>query len=137
MVTYFLSEKLINIIWLRHWMFGNNEIEAGDEVSVVEEEEDDGITVRECVISHVYNDSDKDDINSLSYYKSWKHIIGGDLSAFELTSRDYFLCHDRFIHPSKYFKDLFRHRTTQNYHNLILTVKETDDAVENANNYIG
>lgn len=104
-----------DIIWLSHWMFDNNEIEAGDEVSVtiVEEEEDRGVSVRECAISPVYNDSDKDDINSLSYYKSWKNIIGGDLSAFQLTSGDYFLSHDRFIHPAKNFRELFRHKTTQ------------------------
>ncbi|GKA68401.1 Toll/interleukin-1 receptor domain-containing protein [Tanacetum coccineum] len=125
-----------NLIWLSHWMFGNNEIEAGDEVSVtiVEEEEDRGITVIECAMSPVYNDSDKDD-NSLSYYKSWKHIIGGDLSAFELTSGDYFLSHDRFIHPAKDFKELFRHRTTQKLVGYIpqYKVKETDDAEENVN----
>ncbi|PWA97629.1 toll/interleukin-1 receptor (TIR) domain-containing protein [Artemisia annua] len=123
-----------------HWMFGNNEIEAGDEVSVtiVEEEEDRGIMVIECAMSPVYNDSDKDDINSLSYYKSWKNIIGGDLSAFQLTSGDYFLSHDRFICPAKAFKELFQHKTTQKLVGYIprYKVEETDDAEENANRYI-
>nr|GEW81474.1 Toll/interleukin-1 receptor (TIR) domain-containing protein [Tanacetum cinerariifolium] len=93
-----------------------------------------GKEVPECP---VYNDSDKDD-NSLSYYKSWKHIIGGDLSAFQLTSGDYFLSRDHFIHPAKDFEELFRHRTTQKLVGYIpqYKVKETDNAEENVNEYI-
>ncbi|CAI9268803.1 unnamed protein product [Lactuca saligna] len=104
-----------DIVWLSHWMFRNNEIENGDKVSVtiVEEEEDGGIMVRECAVSPVYNDGDNKE-DPLSYYKSWKHIIGGDLSDFQLTSGDYFLIHDRFFHPPYRFKMLFEHKTTSN-----------------------
>ncbi|XP_052622155.1 disease resistance protein RUN1 isoform X3 [Lactuca sativa] len=104
-----------DIVWLSHWMFGDNEIENGDEVSVtiVEEEEDGGVMVRECAVNPVYKDRDNEK-DPLSYYKSWKHIIGGDLSAFQLTSGDYFLNHDRFFNPPHRFEDLFEHKTTQN-----------------------
>ncbi|KAJ9557805.1 hypothetical protein OSB04_012419 [Centaurea solstitialis] len=103
-----------DIVWLSHWMFGNNEFEDGDEVSVtiVEEEEDCGLRVRECAINILYNDGDKEE-DPLSSYKSWKHIIGGDLSAFQLTSGDYFLNHERFFRPPYMFEELFQHTTTQ------------------------
>ncbi|KAL4572634.1 hypothetical protein LXL04_019414 [Taraxacum kok-saghyz] len=112
---YIFSLREANdIVWLSHWMFGNNEFQNGDEVSVtiVEEEEDGGIMVSECAVSPVYNDIGNED--TLSYYKSWKHIIGGDLSPFQLTSGDYFLNHDRFFQPPYRFKELFEHKTIQN-----------------------
>ncbi|CAI9298966.1 unnamed protein product [Lactuca saligna] len=106
-----------DIVWLSHWMFRNNEIENGDEVSVtiVEEEDDGGVMIKECAAGLVYNDRDNEE-DPLSYYKLWKHIIDGDLSAFRLTSGDYFLTHDRFYNPPHRFKDLFEHKTT---HNLV------------------
>ncbi|KAL4572635.1 hypothetical protein LXL04_019415 [Taraxacum kok-saghyz] len=104
-----------DLVWLSHWMFGNNEFENGDEfsVTIVEEEEDGGVIVSECAVSPMYNDTDNEE-DPLSYYKSWKHIIGGDLSAFQLTSGDYFLNHDRFFQPPHIFKELFEHKTTRN-----------------------
>ncbi|KAL4554346.1 hypothetical protein LXL04_039567 [Taraxacum kok-saghyz] len=86
-----------DIVWLNHWMFGNNELEHGDEVSV-------GILsfgptiVKECAVSPVYNDKENDD-DPLSYYKSWKHIIGGDLSCFQRESGEYILMME-FLIPS-------------------------------------
>ncbi|KAL7588271.1 hypothetical protein Lser_V15G39703 [Lactuca serriola] len=105
-----------DIVWLSHWMFGNNELENGDEVSVtiLDEEEDSGVMVRECAVSPVYNDGDNEE-DPLSYYKSWKHIIGGDLSAFQLTSGDYFLYRNRFFYPPHSFKDFFEHKRIQNF----------------------
>ena len=104
-----------DIVWLSHWMFGNNEFEDGDEVSVtiVEEEEDCGVRVRECAINIVYSNDGNKEEDPLSSYKSWKHIIGGDLSAFQLTSGDYFLNHERFSRPPYMFEELFQHATTQ------------------------
>ncbi|KAL7585540.1 disease resistance protein RPV1 isoform X1 [Lactuca sativa] len=115
-----------DLVWLSHWMFGKNELEDGDEVSVtiVEEEEDGGIMVKECAVSPVYNDRENEE-DPLSYYKSWKHIIGGDLSAFQLTSGDYFLTHDRFFNHPLAFKDLFQHKTTQNLFGYIPQYKGT------------
>ncbi|KAI3515069.1 hypothetical protein L1887_13818 [Cichorium endivia] len=119
-----------DIVWLSHWMFRNNEIENGDEVSVtiVEEVEDGGVKVRECAVSPMYSDTDHEE-DPLSYYKSWKHIIGGDLSAFQLTSGDYFLNHDRFFHPPHRFKELFEHTTTQNLVGYTPQYKDTHDAI--------
>ncbi|CAI9302548.1 unnamed protein product [Lactuca saligna] len=114
-----------DLVWLSHWMFGKNELEDGDEVSVtiVEEEEDGGIMVKECAVSPVYNDRENEE-DPLSYYKSWKHIIGRDLSTFQLTSGDYFLIHDRFFNRSRAFKDLFQHKTTQNLFGYIPQYKD-------------
>ncbi|PWA36123.1 toll/interleukin-1 receptor (TIR) domain-containing protein [Artemisia annua] len=88
--TGFAGEDLV---WLSHWMFWNNELEAGDEVSVtmITEEVDGGAMVSECGMSPVYSDRDKGSVDPLSYYKSWKYIIGGDLSAFEFPSGNYYL----------------------------------------------
>lgn len=86
-----------DIVWLSHWMLNNNEFEDGDEVYVsVFEDEEDGIFVKQCAISPMYTDSDNED-DPLSYYKSWKQIIGGDLSYFQLTSEEYFLFHLRSV----------------------------------------
>ncbi|KAJ0957476.1 putative leucine-rich repeat domain superfamily [Helianthus annuus] len=100
------------IVWLSHWMFGENEFEDGDEVSIhftveyhhskeqlvtsYDSEEPDYANVREYGISPVYDDDDdggggKQKEDPLGYYKSWKNIIGGDLSAFELSSSHYLL----------------------------------------------
>ncbi|KAJ9557806.1 hypothetical protein OSB04_012420 [Centaurea solstitialis] len=96
-----------DIVWVSHWMFGNNEFVDGDEVSVTIGKQDGKFWVKECAISIVYNDGDKEE-DLLSYYKSWKHIIGGDLSPFQLTSGDYFLIHDRLYEPRYGFERLLK-----------------------------
>ncbi|KAJ9558778.1 hypothetical protein OSB04_013392 [Centaurea solstitialis] len=91
-------------------MFGKNEMEDGDQITisildmkddhdrylsirecgvgVAYDDDDDGrIIIRECGISLVYDEDDdgknkEEDV--LGYYKSWNHIIGGDLSPFKL-----------------------------------------------------
>ncbi|KAK9058304.1 hypothetical protein SSX86_023145 [Deinandra increscens subsp. villosa] len=89
------------VVWLSHWMFGENEFEDGDEVSIQfsvkyyylhEEgficyggEGPDYANVREYAISLVYDDSGNQEEDPLGYYKSWKHIIGGDLSAAQIS----------------------------------------------------
>ncbi|GJT22892.1 hypothetical protein Tco_0892829 [Tanacetum coccineum] len=100
-----------DLVWLSHWMFGNNELEAGDEVSVtiIDEEEDGRVMVTECGMSFVYSDRDKESVDPLSYYKSWKHIIGRDLSAFEDTSGNYRLSNYK-VCPDE-FKRLFYSET--------------------------
>ncbi|CAI9298992.1 unnamed protein product [Lactuca saligna] len=90
-----LPETDEDVVWLSHWMFGENEIKNGDEICVTILEDplrNYGAMVRECAISTVYNKTDKENKEDpLSYYKSWKHILGGDLSAFQLDSGDYLL----------------------------------------------
>ncbi|GJX04220.1 Toll/interleukin-1 receptor domain-containing protein [Tanacetum coccineum] len=103
-----------DIVWLSHWMFGNNDIEEGDEVSVtiLEIEEDGRVMVSECGMSFVYSDRDKESVDHpLSYYKSWKHIIGRDLSAFESTSGNYFLSNYQFCPAAYDFKENFYSET--------------------------
>lgn len=97
------------VVWLSHWMFGNNEFEDGDQVSInfsvkycylvegrfymcYDSEGLDYANVREYGISLVYEDDDsvgeKRKKDPLDDYKSWKHIIGKDLSAFKVPSSD-------------------------------------------------
>ncbi|PWA37987.1 toll/interleukin-1 receptor (TIR) domain-containing protein [Artemisia annua] len=104
-----------DLVWLSHWMFGNNELEAGDQVSVTIIDEEvkvyDIPVVIECGISLVYSDRDKESVDHLSYYKSWKHIIGRDLSPFEETSGDYILSNYRVCPDPYIFKRLFYYET--------------------------
>ncbi|KAL7617421.1 hypothetical protein Lser_V15G03794 [Lactuca serriola] len=80
---------------LSHWMFGMNEMECGDHVTVTVRENSDDIAIavtKECAVSFVYDDSNIDEEeDALAYYKSWNHIIGRDLTAFKSTSGEYFL----------------------------------------------
>ncbi|MFS7906574.1 hypothetical protein Hanom_Chr01g00060861 [Helianthus anomalus] len=98
-------------VWLSHWMFGRNEFEDGDEVSIhfsvkyyfndsgfsfmYDSRKPDYANVREYGISLMYDDGGGGGGNRnedpLGYYKSWKHIIGRDLSAFEVSSTHYVL----------------------------------------------
>ncbi|GJT44762.1 disease resistance protein RML1B-like protein [Tanacetum coccineum] len=118
-----------SIIFLSHWMFGANEMEAGDQVTItVTQRTQHDRQLTECGISLVYDDDDDDDDvddqhhdggddvddgflfdevdlnvdddgrmkeeDPSSYYKSWNHIIGKDLSALQSTI-------DRRIHTTK------------------------------------
>ncbi|KAL7615980.1 hypothetical protein Lser_V15G03522 [Lactuca serriola] len=85
-------------VLLSHWMFGMNEMEAGDHVTIF-------VTlpynecVKECGVSLVYDDGEKKDEEEdvLGYYKSWNHIIGGDLSPFQTTTGQYILYNFQFF----------------------------------------
>ncbi|KAK9049542.1 hypothetical protein SSX86_031489 [Deinandra increscens subsp. villosa] len=95
------------IVWLSHWIFGNSEFEDGDEVCVDVSvqfsygydgfdlsyggEGPDYANVREYGISLVYDDNVNQEEDPLGYYKSWNHIIGGDLSAAQSSSSHYLL----------------------------------------------
>ncbi|XP_023763362.1 disease resistance protein RUN1 isoform X1 [Lactuca sativa] len=94
-----------DMVWLSHWMFGN-EIKNGDEVcvTILENKLYGGVMVRECAIGPVYTNKDNNEEDPLSYYKSWKHIIGGDLSDFQVASGEYFLNNFRFISHYHVFK---------------------------------
>ncbi|KAJ9558744.1 hypothetical protein OSB04_013358 [Centaurea solstitialis] len=78
---------------LSHWMFGKNEMEDGDHITIsILKKYDDYITIRECGVSFVYDDEngkkkiEEEEEDVLGYYKSWNHIIGGDLSPFQTTT---------------------------------------------------
>ena len=91
-------------------MFGNNELEAGDQVSVTMYESD-STKVSECGMSFVYSERDKESVDPLSYYKSWKHIIGRDLSAFEFETGNYNLNSNKFCPGAYEFKRKFYSET--------------------------
>ncbi|KAL7616809.1 hypothetical protein Lser_V15G03390 [Lactuca serriola] len=87
---------------LSHWMFGKNEMEAGDHITITVTPQWHipliGEVVKECGVSLVYEDGEKkDEEDVLGYYKSWNHIIGGDLSPFQTTTGQYILDHERFF----------------------------------------
>ncbi|GKG01767.1 hypothetical protein Tco_0306472, partial [Tanacetum coccineum] len=67
--------------------------------------EDDDSRIRECGVSFVYDDGKNEkEEDPLSYYKSWNHIIGGDLSPFQLTTQEYFL-NSFMAHCSTLYKE--------------------------------
>ncbi|KAL7616981.1 hypothetical protein Lser_V15G03500 [Lactuca serriola] len=85
-------------VLLSHWMFGMNEMEAGDHI-IVSVTMSDYQVVKECGVSLVYEDDGekKEEEDTLGYYKSWNHIIGGDLSPFQTTTGQYILDNRRFF----------------------------------------
>ncbi|GJR54687.1 disease resistance protein RML1B-like protein [Tanacetum coccineum] len=118
------------IIFLSHWMFGANEMEAGDQVTitVTHRTQHDLQLTEECGFSLVYDDDDDDyddfdgnDYNNevelnveddgrmkeeevpLSDYKTWNNIIGKDLSAFQSPTGEYILQNKRFSWDYVYF----------------------------------
>ncbi|CAI9269327.1 unnamed protein product [Lactuca saligna] len=83
-----------------HWMFGKNEIEDGDHITITvtpqwHELDSYNELVKECGVSLVYVDGEEEDV--LAYYKSWNHIIGGDLSPFQTTTGQYILTNFPFL----------------------------------------
>ncbi|PWA41303.1 leucine-rich repeat domain, L domain-like protein [Artemisia annua] len=84
-----------SLAFLSHWMFGENEMEDGDQLTISIKPDqffDSDYNIRECGVSFVYDDDDgkkEKEEEALSYYKSWNHIIGGDLSLFHLTTGEY------------------------------------------------
>ncbi|KAL4561310.1 hypothetical protein LXL04_033474 [Taraxacum kok-saghyz] len=94
------------LVLLSHWMFGMNEMEIGDHVTVTLTEQYNHGT-KECGVGFVYDDgkTDEEEEEVIGYYKSWNHIIDGDLTAFQLTTGEYildnmrFFLHDNDLHP--------------------------------------
>ncbi|KVI00450.1 hypothetical protein Ccrd_021279 [Cynara cardunculus var. scolymus] len=82
---FFIGRKE-GITFSSHWMFGKNEMEDGDQITI-STFDNDGCSTRECGVGFVYDeDEDEDEEDVLGYYKSWNHIIGGDLSPFQTTT---------------------------------------------------
>ncbi|KAL4585109.1 hypothetical protein LXL04_009724 [Taraxacum kok-saghyz] len=76
-------------VLLSHWMFGMNEMEVGDHVTITVTDRSLS-SPKECGVSIVYDDGEEEE-DALGYYKSWNHIIGGDLSPFQITTGEYIL----------------------------------------------
>ncbi|KAK1413524.1 hypothetical protein QVD17_35299 [Tagetes erecta] len=91
--TYSQSSKRIAMLdgngclsLLSHWMFGPNEMKAGDHITILVETLEVDHHIKECGIGLVYEEEKEDeDEDVLSYCKSWNKIIGGDDSAFRST----------------------------------------------------
>ncbi|XP_071718514.1 TMV resistance protein N-like [Rutidosis leptorrhynchoides] len=87
------------VTYISHWMFTVREMEPGDHVTISTlKDADNEQLIRECGVSFVYddcniNEEEEEEEDVLCYYKSWNHIIGGDLSSFLTTFGDYFLSH--------------------------------------------
>ncbi|MFS7906689.1 hypothetical protein Hanom_Chr01g00062191 [Helianthus anomalus] len=82
-------------------MFGPNEMKAGDNIII----ECDHImcgSKMQCGVCVVYDDGSMEE-DVLSLYKSWSHIIGGDLSYFQLTTGEYYLCRLEFAWDDETF----------------------------------
>ena len=97
-------------IVLSHWMFGRTEMEGGDHVTITVTDKYNQLT-KECGVSLVYDheenlDEEEEDI--LGYYKSWNHIIGGDLSHFQTTTGAYILNHHLYFVPAIYLSPYHR-----------------------------
>ncbi|KAM0006758.1 hypothetical protein Hdeb2414_s0008g00275941 [Helianthus debilis subsp. tardiflorus] len=104
---HFIEEVSIGekccLSWLSHWMFGPNEMKAGDQITVIiSHRYSDAQVTKECGIGVVYDDdgSMEEEEDALGYYKSWNHIIGGDLSAFQKTTGEYILDNNQFLRRS-------------------------------------
>ncbi|XP_071719636.1 disease resistance protein RUN1-like isoform X3 [Rutidosis leptorrhynchoides] len=100
------------MLFLSHWMFGENDMEYGDQVIISTEASYYHSTfenIRECGVSFVYKDEtmEKEEESGLDYYKSWNYILAGDLSTFKTTTGEYILYHRRFFDRSKYIQEFF------------------------------
>ena len=77
------------VVFLSHWMCGKNEMEDCDQITISMTGGHD-YSITECGVSPMYDEDGKmeeeEEDNVLSYYKSWNHIIGGDLSPFQTTT---------------------------------------------------
>ncbi|XP_076924849.1 disease resistance protein Roq1-like [Bidens hawaiensis] len=92
------------LVLLSHWMFGPNEMKCGDFITItvthVPHLGTNKPLTRECGVSVVYDEDGKieeEEEDALGYYKSWNHIIGGDLSPFQLKSGEYLLHRSGFL----------------------------------------
>ncbi|KAJ9558731.1 hypothetical protein OSB04_013345, partial [Centaurea solstitialis] len=88
-------ENQEGITCLSHWMFGKNEMEDGDHITISAEKRY-SFSEMECGVELMYDDGkmkmEEGEKDALSYYKSWNHIIGGDLSPFQTsTPGEYFI----------------------------------------------
>nr|GEY24852.1 hypothetical protein [Tanacetum cinerariifolium] len=101
-------------------MFGENEMEDGDQVTISMRHDmifgvDSKIDIRECGVSFVYDDGKNEkEEDPLSYYKSWNHIIGGDLSLYQSTTQEYYLNNHPVIAEGLRKEPLFKAFSSKN-----------------------
>ncbi|MFS7905747.1 hypothetical protein Hanom_Chr01g00051311 [Helianthus anomalus] len=72
-------------------MFGPDEMKGGDQIAITVISQSDYQLIKSCGVRLVYDDENIEEEDVLGYYKSWNHIIGGDLSSFQLTTGEYIL----------------------------------------------
>ena len=89
------------LTFISHWMFGMNEMEAGDKIIITVADEWACCLRTNCGVNLVYDHGSMEE-DALEYYKSWNHIIGGDLSSFQLTTGEYILRHSGFTRRRPY-----------------------------------
>nr|XP_043612192.1 uncharacterized protein LOC122583885 [Erigeron canadensis] len=98
------------VTYLSHWMFGRNEMEPGDLVIITIMEDFWWVfnkPTMNCGVGFVYEDESTEE-DALEYYKSWNHIIGDDLSAFQLETGEYFLSQRGFTRPSNQYPPTYQ-----------------------------
>ncbi|KAK9053314.1 hypothetical protein SSX86_029947 [Deinandra increscens subsp. villosa] len=107
-IEYAKSHKSDCLSFLSHWMFGENEMKDGDHITITIEQRCGVQCTKECGISVVYDEDGKNEEEEdvLGYYKSWNHIIGGDLSFFQSTTGEYFLNKTRFYRSLPHYNIL-------------------------------
>ncbi|KAJ9178993.1 hypothetical protein P3X46_010828 [Hevea brasiliensis] len=92
---YGIPEVPQDMLWLSHWTFGD-QLEAGDEVHVIAEMAS-GLHVKECGIRLIYEKENKDAPEIVQSSSSQYPTMGdADMSAYELGTASYFLCHHKF-----------------------------------------
>ncbi|XP_059653205.1 disease resistance protein RPV1-like [Cornus florida] len=82
------------MVWLSHWSFVNQSVEAGDELNVslfFVGRSNWGFKLKEFGIHVVFEEEEK------GTYPSCQNV---DLSVYQVRTRAYFLCHHRFLWPS-------------------------------------
>lgn len=107
------EQKIRERVLVTHWIFENNELEVGDEVNVsIGEQEEHWVDIKECGINLVYDECNKElqqnETDPLDYYKSWKYMIGGDLSPFKCADGSFAIYGDTIIVDSFLLNTDFR-----------------------------
>ncbi|XP_071718511.1 TMV resistance protein N-like [Rutidosis leptorrhynchoides] len=129
------------VTYISHWMFTVREMEPGDHVTVSTlKDTDDEQRTRECGVSFVYDDcninEEEEEEDVLGYYKSWNHIIGGDLSPFLTTFGDYFLSHWYFGRSSRHYylvkehEPFFRAFSQKKSNKLVRAIEDVTDTAQ-------
>lgn len=104
-----LPKENEDMLWLSHWVFGNDELESGDEIRVSVKC---GLWIKEFGIELVYEDKNKgqsvrsnNEDTTLPWSQS--NVVAGDVtvsdSMYEMWRSKYFLCNHRFrVHQAQF-----------------------------------
>ncbi|KAJ9552639.1 hypothetical protein OSB04_016684 [Centaurea solstitialis] len=82
-------------VWLSYWPIGEK-LNVGDsvDVSIVVTK---GLKIHECGATLVYADVDDAACETMQNNTEWIHILGGDVSRFQLSTKAYYLCRRDFF----------------------------------------